>query len=150
MRPWLPVAAALLLLSAACSPFGGTATASPTPSPAAIPSPSPSPTPSPTPTPSPSPSPTPKATSLFVQIVSADWGDITAQTEVGASCNARVLVNGKDVPGVSNPKVADAAGTANWMYPTPPTQTGQTGQAIVTCSHNGLSGTSSNFFPVGT
>jgi hypothetical protein len=86
-----------------------------------------------------------------VQITSADWGDITAQTEVGANCNARVVVNGKDVPGVSNPKVANTAGTVDWMYPTPPTQnTGQMGEAIVSCTHNGLGGTSSSFFPVGT
>jgi hypothetical protein len=86
-----------------------------------------------------------------VLIGSADWGDITAQTASGAVCNARVIVDSKDIPGVPNPEVANASGTVQWTYATPPTQsTGQMGEAIVTCSKNGLSGTSYNYFPVGT
>jgi hypothetical protein len=86
-----------------------------------------------------------------VQIGSADYGDIEADTAIGATCNARVIVNGKDVPGVPNPKVANASGTVAWTYTPPPTYSnGQMGQTIVTCSLNGLSGTSSAFFPVGT
>jgi hypothetical protein len=78
-----------------------------------------------------------------------DYGIINAQTVAGASCNARAIVPpGKDAAGISNPKGADANGYVTWYYPTPPVATG-TGQAIVSCTHNGLSGTAYAYFATG-
>ena len=151
MRPWLSIAAAALMLLAACSPFGGTASASPHPSPVVTPRPSPLaiPTPSPTPSPSPTPKPSPPPTSLAVYILSVDYGFIYAQTVAGSVCNARAIVPpGKDAAGISNPKGTDANGYVTWNYPTPPVETG-TGQAFVSCSHNGLSGTTNAYFATG-
>jgi hypothetical protein len=69
-----------------------------------------------------------------------DYGFIDAQSVAGAICNARVILpNGEDAPGIPNPKVADADNNLHWDYPTPATDPGM-GVAIVSCTHNGLSG----------
>lgn len=146
MRPWLLTAAVPLLLLAACNSSSGAASTSPSPSPLAIPSPSPSPEPTPTPSPRPVPSPP----SLYVQIVVWDYGDITAQTSAGAVCNARVVLpNGQEAGGLNNPKIADAGGKVVWVYPQATNQSG-IGTAIVSCTRNGLSGSTRAYFPVGT
>lgn len=83
-------------------------------------------------------------------MVAWDWGDITVQTEPGATCNAKVLLpDGQYAGGLRNPKVADATGTIAWTYPQVPTQSG-TGTAIVSCTRRGLSGTTWSYFPVNT
>ena len=82
--------------------------------------------------------------------MAADYGLIKAETVVGSTCYARAIVPpGKDVAGISNPQYADAKGNLSWTYPTPAVQTG-TGEAIVSCSNNGLSGTAYRYFPTGT
>ena len=94
--------------------------------------------------------PSPPPTSLAVFITSVDYGLIYAQTVAGATCNARAIVPpGQDAAGITNPRGADANGNVNWTYPTPPVATG-TGQAIVSCSHNGLSGTAYAYFQTGS
>jgi hypothetical protein len=137
----------------------GCATASdntkqPIESPIASPSPSPDQSTSPTPTPYPLPtlSPLPSASpSLYVAITyGSDYGYIEAQTVIGAVCNARaILPNGADASGLHNPQTAGADGKVSWLYPQPPTDQGQ-GVAIVTCKLDGLSGTTSTNFEVGS
>jgi hypothetical protein len=85
-----------------------------------------------------------------VFIVSVDYGLIDAQTVVGSTCTARAIVPpGKDVVGIKNPQGTDANGYLSWTYPTPAVPTG-TGQAIVSCTHNGLSGTAYAYFQTGS
>lgn len=69
----------------------------------------------------------------------------------GAKCSAHAyLPNGQESGGLTNPKVANGNGYVAWTYDTPPTNPTGTGRAIVTCTHNGLTGTNSSFYPVGT
>jgi hypothetical protein len=82
--------------------------------------------------------------------VSVDYGLIHAQTIVNSTCYARAVVPpGKDVVGIANPKYADANSDVSWTYPTPVVQTG-TGEAIVSCTNNGLSGTAYAYFQTGS
>ncbi|HKW71751.1 MAG TPA: hypothetical protein VJQ08_02865 [Candidatus Dormibacteraeota bacterium] len=83
-------------------------------------------------------------------VYSSDYGFISAQTVTGAVCSARAqLPNGDDAPGVHNPQVARAGdGMVQWVYPQPPTDEG-TGLHTVTCTLNGLSGTTWSNFEVG-
>jgi hypothetical protein len=82
--------------------------------------------------------------------MSSDYGAVTAQTVAGAHCNLRaVLPNGQNAAGVSNPKVAGSGGYVGWDYPQPGTDTG-TGNHIVGCTYNGLSGTAYATFGVGS
>jgi hypothetical protein len=68
----------------------------------------------------------------------------------GAVCNARVILpNGDDAPGLQNPQTADANNNLRWDYPTPATDVG-TGIAIVSCTHNGLSGNTWAWVDVGS
>ena len=80
----------------------------------------------------------------------SDYGYIEAQTVTGAVCNARaILPNRTDAPGIHNPMKAGADGMVNWNYPQPPTDEGL-GVSIVSCTLNGLSGTSTMNFEVGS
>jgi hypothetical protein len=74
---------------------------------------------------------------------------INAQTVAGSTCNARAIVPpGKDAAGLKNPQGTDSNGYVGWTYATPAVETG-TGQAIVSCTHNGLSGTAYAYFATG-
>jgi hypothetical protein len=82
-------------------------------------------------------------------MLQSDYGAISARTEPGATCDARaVLPNGNDAGGIQNPQTADANGNVRWVYPQPPTQTGN-GNSIVSCTNRGLSGTAEARFLVG-
>ena len=149
MRATVLVAAAASAMLACTSPLGSN-TVSPTvppssPSPAASLKPSPViTTPSPSPTPVPSPPPT-----LNVAIVQSDYGALSAQTDAGASCSARVyLPNGHQMTGLRNPQTADANGTVSWTYAQSPTDPG-TGDHVVDCSNGHLSGKAEWPFQVG-
>jgi hypothetical protein len=88
--------------------------------------------------------------SLLVYVIGTDYGFIDAQSVPGATCNARVILpNGDDALGLQNPKVADANNNLRWDYPTPPTDVG-TGIAIVSCTLNGLSGSTWAYVDVGS
>lgn len=118
----------------------------PTPTPTL---PSPSRLPSPTPTPAPSPEPPP---SLYVGIINGnDYGNVEAQTQPGASCSLRVVLpDGSDAPGILNPQTARASdGEVHWNYSQLPTEEGN-GVHTVFCTLNGLSGTASVSFEVGS
>ena len=151
MRAFATFAATGLLILAACTQFGGTASnpspslehrSSPSPSASTLPSPTQAASPTPTPFPSPPPS-------LYLLIQQDDYGFLSAVTQPGASCSARaILPNGQDAPGLHNPQVADANGNVVWRYPTPDNSPG-TGTHIVSCSYNGLSGTTSALFTEG-
>jgi hypothetical protein len=92
--------------------------------------------------------PTPP-TSLYVLIEQSDYGFLSTQTQPGAVCNAKVtLPNGQNAGGVRNPQIAGSNGRVQWIYPQPSTNTGQ-GVEFVTCTLNGLGGTSMAAFQVG-
>jgi len=81
---------------------------------------------------------------------STDYGFLSAYAPPGASCNAQVtLPNGDSARGVRNPQVAGQDALVQWVYPQPPTDEG-TGHNTVTCKLNGLSGTASSTFEVGS
>lgn len=149
MRATVFVAAAAFVMLACNSPLSSN-TVSPSappasPSPAASPKPSPViTTPSPSPTPVPSPPPT-----LNVAIVQSDYGALSAQTDAGANCSARVyLPNGQQLTGLRNPQTADGNGMVAWTYAQSPTDPG-TGTHVVNCSNGHLSGRAEWPFQVG-
>ena len=81
---------------------------------------------------------------------STDYGYLSAYAPVGASCIAKVILpNGDTAKGVRNPQVAGQDAYVQWVYPQPPTDEG-TGLNTVTCALNGLSGTASSTFEVGS
>lgn len=130
------------------TPTPSTVPASPTPTPTVSP---PSPLPVPTASPSPAPSPEPPP-SLYVGIINGnDYGNVEAQTQPGASCSLRVtLPNGSDAPGIHNPQTARASdGEVHWSYSQLSTDEGN-GIHTVSCTLNGLSGTASVSFEVGS
>ena len=156
--PWIAAAAAVLLpLGAALyvNFHQSTSTAtvvSSSPSPDPSPSPSAAPVSTPSPSPSAFPSPIPTASPfLDVEIVSStDYGYLSAYAPVGASCNAQVVLpNGDNAKGVRNPQVSGEDALVQWLYPQPPTDEG-TGHTVVTCSLNGLMGTATSTFEVGS
>lgn len=148
MRATLCAAAAAFAVMSCTTPLTSNTTppsaAPASPSAAASPAPSPIITPSPSPTPVPSPPPT-----LNVAITRSDYGALSAQTDPGASCTARVfLPNGQQLSGLRNPQIADGNGTVSWTYTQTPTDPG-TGDNVVNCSNGHLSGRAEFPFQVG-
>lgn len=148
MRATVFVVAAAFVLLSCSTPLTSNATppsanpASPTPQASPLPSPVFNPSPSPTPVPSPPPT-------LNVAIVQSDYGALSAQTESGASCSARVyLPNGNQLGGIHNPQTADGNGMVAWTYKQSPTDPG-TGDHVVDCSNGHLSGKAEFPFQVG-
>lgn len=83
-------------------------------------------------------------------VYGGDYGFVSAQTDTGASCNARaILPNGKDAPGIHNPQIAKSDRIVQWVYPQPPTDEG-IGLHVVSCSLHGLNGSARMNFEVGS
>jgi hypothetical protein len=60
------------------------------------------------------------------------------------------MPGGKDAAGVRNPTVAGSGGYVHWDYPQYPATYQGTGTHIVSCTYNGLGGTASANFGVGS